>query len=308
MLHEDQVPWYHAAISGFILDPERKKMSKSKGNVVTPIPLIEQFGADAIRYWAGSARLGVDTAIDENVFKVGKRLSTKLFNAGKFVLAQTAEARPIAAELDLAFAAELRDLVARATRWFEDFDQAHALMETESFFWTRFTDTYLELSKARARSEDPAERASAVAALRLGLSVLLRLFAPFLPYITEEVWSWAFAEETGRPSLHAGPWPGEADFAGIPAPADPASLQLAIDALAAIHKAKADAAVSAGREVAELTLAAEPGTLARLRPVLADVLSAARCASHRLEARADLEPGSFAVAGVKFAERAGGDA
>ena len=115
MLHEDQVPWHHAAISGFILDPERKKMSKSKGNVVTPIPLIEQFGADAIRYWAGSARLGVDTAIDENVFKVGKRLSTKLFNAGKFVLSQAAEVRPIACELDRAFTAELRALAARAT-------------------------------------------------------------------------------------------------------------------------------------------------------------------------------------------------
>jgi valyl-tRNA synthetase len=306
MLHEEQVPWRHAAISGFILDPERKKMSKSKGNVVTPIPLVEQFGADAIRYWAGSARLGVDTAIDENVFKVGKRLSTKLFNAGKFVLAQTAERRPIACELDRAFAAELRALAERATRWFDEFDQAHALMETETFFWTRFTDTYLELAKTRARSEDPAERASAVAALRLGLSVLLRLFAPFLPYITEEVWSWAFAEETGRPSLHGGPWPGEADFAGIEAPADPGSLQLAIDALAVIHKAKADAAVSAGREVAELTLAAEAGTLARLQPILADVLSAARCASHHLEPRPDLEPGVFAVLAARFVERGDG--
>jgi valyl-tRNA synthetase len=306
MLHEDQVPWYHAAISGFILDPERKKMSKSKGNVVTPIPLVEQFGADAIRYWAGSARLGVDTAIDENVFKVGKRLSTKLFNAGKFVLGQTAEVRPIACELDRAFAAELRALAERATRGFAEFDPARALMDTESFFWTRFTDTYLELAKARARGDDPAERGSAVAALRLGLSVLLRLFAPFLPYISEEVWSWAFAEETGRSSLHAGPWPAEADFAGLAAPADPGSLQLAIDALAAIHKAKADAAVSAGREVAELTLAADAATLTRLRPVLADVLAAARCASHRLETRADLEPGVFVIAGAKFAERGDG--
>jgi valyl-tRNA synthetase len=300
------VPWYHAAISGFILDPERKKMSKSKGNVVTPIPLIEQFGADAIRYWAGSARLGVDTAIDENVFKVGKRLATKLFNAGKFVLAQTAEARPVSCELDRAFAAELRALAERATRWFDAFDPAHALMETESFFWTRFTDTYLELAKARARGDDPAERGSAVAALRLGLSVLLRLLAPFMPYITEEVWSWAFAEETGRRSLHGGPWPGAADFAGLAAPADPGSLQVAIDALAAIHKAKADAAVSAGREVAELALAAEAGTLARLQPVLADVLAAARCASHRLEARAALEPGTFQVVDARFAERGDG--
>jgi valyl-tRNA synthetase len=306
MLHEDQVPWYHAAISGFILDPERKKMSKSKGNVVTPIPLIEQYGADAIRYWAGSARLGVDTAMDENVYKVGRRLQTKLFNAGKFVLAQGGERRPLTSELDLAFAAELRALAERATRCFDELDQAHALMETESFFWGRFTDTFLELAKARARSADADERGSALAALRLGLSVLLRLLAPFQPYVTEEVWSWAFAEETGQPSIHRAPWPSADDFAGVAAPQDAGSLQLAIDALAAIHKAKADAAVSAGREVARLVLAAEPATLARLAPVLADVLSAARVAAHRLEPRADLEPGSFAIAEIAFAERAEG--
>jgi valyl-tRNA synthetase len=303
MMHEDQVPWYHAAISGFVLDPERKKMSKSKGNVVTPIPLIEQYGADAIRYWAGSARLGVDTAMDENVYKVGKRLVTKLFNAGKFVLAQDAELRPLACELDLAFAAELRALCERATRHFEAFDEAHALMETESFFWGRFTDTYLELTKLRARSEDAAARGSAVAGLRLGLSVLLRLLAPFLPYVCEEVWSWAFARETGHESIHRAPWPEVADFAAAAPPVDPGSLQLAIDALAAIHKAKAEAAASAGREVSHLVLAAETGTLERLRPVLADVLAAARCTGHALETRADLEPGNFAVAGMQLVER-----
>jgi len=302
LMHEDRVPWHHAAISGFVLDPERKKMSKSKGNVVTPIPLIDQYGADAIRYWAGSARLGVDAALDEKVFKVGKRLSTKIFNAGKFVLSQTAETRPVACELDRAFAAELHALVERATGCFEAFDEAHALSDTESFFWTRFTDTYLELVKLRARGDDAAARGSAVAGLRLGLSVLLRLFAPFLPYVTEEVWSWAFAEERGEPTIHRAPWPGAADFAGVPAPADPGSLQLAVDALAAIHKAKADAAVAAGREIARLVLAAEPGTLARLAPVLPDVLAAARCAEHRLEERG-LEPGAFAVAEVEFAVR-----
>jgi valyl-tRNA synthetase len=304
LVHENQVPWHHVAVSGFVLDPERKKMSKSKGNVVTPIPLIEQYGSDAIRYWAGNARLGVDIALEEQVFKVGKRLVTKLFNAAKFVLQQTAEVRPIAAELDRAFAGELRALCERATRHFEAYDEAHALMETEGFFWSRFTDTYLELAKQRARGDDPAERGSAVAALRLGLSVLLRLFAPFLPYITEEVWSWAFAKETGQPSIHRAPWPGAADLAGIAPPADAGSLQLAIDALAAIHRAKADAAVSAGREIARLALAAEAATLARLAPVLGDVLAAARCAEHRLEPRAGLEAGAFAVADVAFAERA----
>ena len=188
LLHEDQVPWHHALISGWILDPDRKKMSKSKGNVMTPLPLIEQYTADAARYWAASARLGTDTAFDENVWKIGKRLGTKLFNAGKFVLSQTGEVAPISTELDRAFIAELRRLVDDATRSFDAYHYANALQETESFFWTHFTDTYLELVKVRARAfEDGATGAaaaasgSAVAALRLGLSVLLRLFAPVLP-------------------------------------------------------------------------------------------------------------------------------
>jgi valyl-tRNA synthetase len=305
-LHEDTIPWRHAAISGWILDPERKKMSKSKGNIVTPIPLIEQHGADAIRYWAGCARLGVDTALDEQAYRVGRRLATKIWNAGKFVLGQTGEVHPISHELDRAFAGELRSLVARATASFEGFDQARALQETETFFWTRFTDTYLELAKARARGEagaDEAARGSAVATLRLGLSVLLRLFAPTLPFVTEEVWSWVFAGETGHASIHRTPWPDAAGFEAIPAPAEPESFAVAVAAYAAIHKAKADAEVSAGREILELRLAASGKTLAKLAPVLDDVLAAARARDHTLEP-AELADGIFEVRSARFAERA----
>jgi valyl-tRNA synthetase len=317
LLHEGTLPWRHVAISGWILDPERKKMSKSFGNVVTPLPVIEQYGADALRYWAGSARLGVDTAFDENVLRVGKRLVTKLFNASKFVLAQTAPggaqtappgaqtAPPgaISAELDRAFLGELRALVARASDAFERYEHADVLRETEAFFWTRFTDTTIELLKARARGDDAAGRASAVAALRLGLSVLLRLFAPFLPYVTEEIWSWAFAEETGQPSIHRAPWPGPADFARVAAPADAESLAAAIACLAAINKAKADAEVSMGREVEQLRIAAAPAALARLAPVLGDVLAAARAARHALEPDAALGPDVFVVREARFAPR-----
>ncbi|MCS5637579.1 MAG: valine--tRNA ligase, partial [Myxococcota bacterium] len=214
LLHEDTIPWKNAMISGWILDPDRKKMSKSKGNVMTPLPLLEQYTADAGRYWAASARLGSDTAFDEKVWKIGKRLVTKIFNAGKFVLAQTGEAHPISAELDRAFVAKLSELAQASRREYEAYNYAHSLQETESFFWTHFTDTYLELVKARARlhadgatGSDLAASGSAVASLRLGLSVLLRLFAPVLPYISEEVWSWSFAEESGEASIHRAPWP-----------------------------------------------------------------------------------------------------
>jgi valyl-tRNA synthetase len=175
--------------------------------------------------------------------------------------------------------------------------------------WKRFTDTYLELAKSRARSEsDAAGRASAVTTLRLALSVLVRLFAPVLPYISEEIWSWAFARETGKPSVHAAAWPSDADFAGVAAPLDEASFEAAVAAYLAINKAKADANASAGRETLRLTLAAAPATAARLAPVLGDVLLAARCAEHALVSDASLEAGAVTVRDAAFAERAAAEA
>jgi valyl-tRNA synthetase len=306
LLHEDRVPWHHVALSGWVLDPDRKKMSKSKGNVVTPLPMLEQYTADGVRYWAGSARLGVDTAIDEKVFKVGKRLVTKLFNAGKFVLQQEGIEHPISQELDRAFLAKLRALVESSTTSFEAFNHAQVLQDVESFFWSQFTDAYLELAKVRARDEDPtaeAARGSAVGTLRTALDVLLRLFAPFVPYITEEVWAWSFAQERGEPSIHRAPWPAAEDFEGIEPPVDAESFDLAVACWSAINKAKSDAAVSMGREVGSLTLAANAATLARLTPVLGDVLAAARCHAHTLATNDSLEDGVFEIADAVFLEK-----
>jgi valyl-tRNA synthetase len=316
MLHEDEIPWHHALISGWILDPDRKKMSKSKGNVMTPLPLIEKYTADAARYWAASARLGADTAFDENVWKIGKRLVTKLFNAGKFVLSQTGEVVPITDELDRAFVAKLRALVEDATANFESFQYAHALQETESFFWTHFTDTYLELSKVRARAfadgatgAEASASGSAVATLRLGLSILVRLFAPVLPYITEEIWSWSFAEEVppgatdGTASVHRAPWPVARDFDEIPAPVHAESFDVAVATLAAINKAKADAEVSMGRGIARLRLKVSPATLVILEGVAGDVLAAARVAEHDFESDASLDDAQCEILTIEFAER-----
>jgi valyl-tRNA synthetase len=304
-LHEDTIPWKHVVISGWILDPDRKKMSKSRGNVVTPMHLLDTYTSDGVRYWAASARLGMDTAFDEKVLKVGKRLVTKLFNAGKFVLSQEAERHPITNELDRAFVAKLAELVHEATAAFDEFEYAKALMATEQFFWASFTDTYLELTKARARGDlgEAKDRGSAVAALRLGLNVLLRLFAPVLPYITEEVWSWIFAAETGHPSIHTAPWPSDDDFAAVEAPHDPASFDRAVAALAAINKKKSEEGVSVGRVTEELVLAANPATVECLRPVWDDVAGAARCLEHRLEAKDGLEDEAYEVLAARFAEK-----
>ena len=306
MLHEDKVPWYHAMISGWILDPDRKKMSKSKGNVVVPTDLLDEWGVDAVRYWAASARLGADTAFDPKVFKIGKRLVTKLFNAGKFVLSQGGELHPITAELDRAFVHKLRSLVAQATADLDDFKYAQALQDIESFFWSQFTDSYLELAKPRAwdrEANDPAPRGSALSALRLGLDVLLRLFAPFLPYITEEVYGWCFAEESGKPSIHVAQWPSDGEFAAIEAPRHAESLDLAVAAFTAINKAKSDAGVSTGRVIEALTLEAHPDTVAIAQGVITDVVSAARGTTHELRPNPGLEPGVFSVAHATFAEK-----
>jgi valyl-tRNA synthetase len=298
-LHEGVIPWKHILLSGWILDPDRKKMSKSKGNVVTPMEYLERYTADGVRYWAGSARLGADTTFDEKVLKVGKRLVTKLYNAGKFVLSQTAEIHPIECEIDRAFAAGLAACVERSTRAMEEFNFARALSETESFFWSSFTDAYIELVKNRAKGLTPAcsqrERGSAVAGLRLALSVLLRLFAPFLPYVTEEVWSWAFAEETGSPSIHTAAWPKSADFATLPAPADTGSFDAAAACLAAIHAFKTKAHASVGAGLARLVVAANEKTLAALRHGVTDVMAAARADGCALEMHAEMQDGEIQI-------------
>lgn len=297
LLHERTLPWKHVVISGWILDPDRKKMSKSKGNVVTPMHLLDEYTADGARYWAASARLGTDTAFDEKVLKVGKRLVTKLYNAGKFVLAQAGPQAAIDVELDRAFVERLRQLIARVTASFEAFDYAHALQDTESFFWHDFTDTYLELVKHRARDDAGG---SAIAGLRLGLGVLLRLFAPVLPYVTDEVWSWVFAAETGHASIHRAPWPTVAELATVAAPADAGCFDVAVACLAAINKAKSEAGVSPGRGLARLTLAANPETLGRLAAVQGDVLKSARVERHELLAAAELGDSAFEVRAAEY--------
>jgi valyl-tRNA synthetase len=310
MLHEDRVPWHNVVISGWILDPDRKKMSKSVGNVVTPMKLLEDYTADGVRYWAASARLGMDTAFDEKVLKVGKRLVTKLFNAGKYVLAQTAEGdvslASITEEIDRAFVHELRALVERTTQAFTEFEYAQSLMLTEQFFWSRLTDSYLELVKIRARGEvgDPVSRRSAVATLRLALGVLLRLFAPVVPYITEEVWSWAFAEQTGQTSIHRAPWPSTGELAAIPLPSDPDSFELACSLYAALNKKKTECGASVGRVVTTTTIAASPALLARIAPALEDVLAAAKVKAQTLAARESLaETDGFVIEAIEIAPK-----
>jgi valyl-tRNA synthetase len=276
-LEHGALPWSDAAISGWVLDPDRKKMSKSKGNVVTPLPLLEQHGADAVRYWAASGRPGTDTAVDEGQMKVGRRLAMKVLNASRFALGRLTDqdgsvvvppVNAVTSPIDRAVLGRLAVVVDEATTAFEAYDYARALERTEAFFWS-FCDDYLELVKTRAYGEadDPGTR-SARAALAAALSVLLRLMAPVLPFVTEEVWSWW---QVG--SIHTAPWP-TADELGVDAvgPSTPdleidVVLDMAAEVLGLIRRSKTTAKRSMRAPVATLTVT---DTVARL-----DALAAA---------------------------------
>ena len=269
------VPWTNAAISGWILDPDRKKMSKSKGNVVTPEALVIEHSADAVRYWAASGRLGTDAAFDPGQIKVGRRLAIKILNASKFALSFGEVEGDLAASvtepLDLSMLAALADVVRSATTGFEGWDYTRSLELTESFFWT-FCDDYLELVKDRAyggQGEAPA--ASARAALRIALDVLLRLFAPILPYVTEEVWSWW---KSG--SVHRQPWPSPGDALTEGPSGDTGLLAGVGQALAAVRKTKSEAKVGMRAEIPSMTLAGPASVLDAVRAAEGDLRATGR--------------------------------
>ena len=283
-----QLPWQHAGISGWILDPDRKKMSKSKGNVVTPAGMLEQHGSDAVRYWASSAKLGTDASFDPQnptQIKIGRRLAIKLLNAAKFTLGFDATGIGSVTEpLDRGMLAGLAQVIEDATRAFESYDHARALELTESYFWT-FCDDYLELVKERAHGAAGDDgtgqpKASAVTALRAALSVFVRLLAPFLPYATEEVWSWF---QTGSVHQAAWPVPSEAtELAGDGADAE--LLGLVGSALIGIRGAKTDAKASQKTPVTLAVVHAPTTDRDRLALAASDLGAVGRVVELRIEA------------------------
>ncbi|HOI41998.1 MAG TPA: valine--tRNA ligase [Elusimicrobiales bacterium] len=279
-MHENSVPWHNAAISGWVVSPEKGKMSKSKGNTITPEGLLQTYSADALRYWAGKAKLGQDTVYDESVFKVGMRLATKIFNASKFAIMQTrgpaSAGSPlgpadITEPLDRAWVSCLKATVEKSREDFSNYDYAAVLLYVETEFWN-FCDNYLELVKGRAYSGSPAQARSAAAALEWTVGVFLRLFAPFLPFITEEVWSWSFAARTGHPSVHKAPWPDASEMAAVNG--DTRTFVDARTILDAIRTRKAAEKRSVKWPVSKLRVECGPQQAAALKMVMDDILAA----------------------------------
>jgi valyl-tRNA synthetase len=318
------LPWERAAISGWVVDPDRRKMSKSKGNVVTPAAMFDRYGADALRYWAAGGRPGTDTAVDEGQMRVGRRLAIKLLNSARFILGLPADepgptgappwrsalsdrgtpsgfAGPLrpdpsgggpAAPLDLAVLAGLDGALADATAALEGADWTATLERVERFFWT-FCDQYLELVKDRAyRPPGEPGGASARAALRTGLDVQVRLLAPYLPYACEEVWSW-----WRDGSVHLARWP-DPPVAPAAAGADQRPLEAASQVIAAIRRAKSQAKLPLRTPVRRATVAGPPELLAAARAAEADLAAAGRVAAFEYRERPD--PATLEV-GVELA-------
>ncbi len=299
-LESGTLPWKHAGISGWILDPDRKKMSKSKGNVVTPAGMLAQHGSDAVRYWASSAKLGTDASFDPQnptQIKIGRRLAIKLLNAAKFTLSFDASgAGKVTEPLDRSMLAGLARVIKDASRSFESYDHQRALEITESYFWT-FCDDYLELVKERAHNGTGQIQASAVTALRTALSVFVRLFAPFLPYATEEVWSW-FAEG----SVHRASWPITQEVNDlVGSDADAGLLDLVGSALIGIRGAKTDAKVSQRTPVTRAVIQAPEADRERLSLAASDLADVGRVADLSIVA-ADVSEITVAEIHVETAE------
>lgn len=228
-LHQNSIPWKNLMISGWCLASDKTKMSKSKGNVVTPTSMIEEKGSDIVRYWASTSHLGADTAYSEDVFKIGQKLITKLFNAAKFAsmnFEQLSSDAKVTESADLWILSRLQQTVKRATDEFEKFEYARAREAIEEFFWKDLCDNYLEICKVRsygisaeklagvelseiAKKEISQKQQSSILTLRICLNTVLKMLAPFIPHICDEIYSTIFADEFAKTgSINArGNWP-----------------------------------------------------------------------------------------------------
>lgn len=251
-LHQDILPWHSIMVSGWCLAENRHKMSKSQGNVLLPAPILAQYGADIIRYWSSTAKLGSDTAYSEDVMNTGKRLVNKLWNAAKFAGAHFDKLQPadkvaqhavrqtkICRQFDQWLVNKITDLTCKVTAEMENYQYAGAMQLIEQFFWQVFCNNYLEIVKVRIYNADNLDEPgqySAILALYHCLEILLKLLAPFMPYLTEEIYQHLYSSHAL--SIHSqGNWP---QLTTCQFSLDPAGPERVIAILDLVRKSKAN--------------------------------------------------------------------
>ncbi|MEK6734504.1 MAG: class I tRNA ligase family protein, partial [Pseudomonadota bacterium] len=262
-LHEKSIPWKNLMISGWCLAADKTKMSKSKGNIVTPVDLIEEKGADIVRYWASNSKLGADIAYSEDVFKLGQKLINKLWNAAKFTelqitnlkvkpstVKEDVEKKLIFKPVDLWLITKLTKTFDKATNELNKFEYCNARVAIEDFFWNIYCDNYIEIVKTRSYNESSSDKEGQVSALLTMyhcMQILLKLFSPFLPHVTEEIYSHMYGDAL---ISQRGTWPKKEEFTF-----NEGSEQLGdalVNILELIRKVKAEKQVSVSFPIQEL--------------------------------------------------------
>ncbi|RME52634.1 valine--tRNA ligase [Candidatus Woesearchaeota archaeon] len=259
LYHQGKPPWKDIVISGHVLDPKGRKMSKSKGNVIKPQDVMQRFCADALRWWAAGVKLGDDLPYMEKDLVSGQKLIRKLWNASKFVLSHLNDfdgARPAALEaMDAWVIANLNDVIAEATKYFDQYEFSKCRLEVEKFFWQTFCDNYLELCKDRIYNPDvrgKEARTSAQYTLSTVLKAVLKLLAPIMPHVTEEIYSLRFAREEGVESIHVSSWPDKISLSDAKQAKEAGDAAARI--IAHVRKFKAERRISLGKPVAKLII------------------------------------------------------
>jgi len=260
--HTDQVPFRDVMINGMVLDENREAMSKSRGNVIRPSEVLEQFPVDAARYWAAGTSIGDDFPYREGDLEAGERLLQKLWNASRLVDQLTADVdRAVAdedvsgadlADIDRWFLARLDATVESITERFLSYEFAKARDELRTFFWSTFCDDYLEIAKQRlSDGSDPSTAYALVTAHR----TFLKLFAPFLPHVTEELWQRLYADGgDGLDSIHTEAWPEPRGFE-----ADLAAGETAMQVVSALRRYKTDSGLALNAELERVDVFGDVG-------------------------------------------------
>lgn len=276
------IPWRETMISGWGLAAQGAgKISKSRGGgPMAPMAMIEKYSADATRYWAASTGLGKDSVISEEKIQIGAKLVTKLWNVAVFSQRflqdyRPPEEQPALSPADRWILSTLQRLTGRVTDLLANYDYAAAKSEIENFFWSHLTDNYLEMAKQRLYDAENPLHAGGQYTLSTVLLTIVKLFAPFLPYVTEEIYLGLFAEIEGKPSVHRAKWPAVDDSLIGEAAEDLG--ELLVEIATAVRRYKSEHNLSLGSQLQQLQLATQnPDLAAALQAAAPDLMSITR--------------------------------